>query len=308
MRKLIIPAAMWLSGWYLLSLFSLAPAYAEKIPALSDVPAELSGSSREQLNLRKQALEQDLAAFQAAAAVFNGKTAEDQSDSEYQALEAWRTRYIDAAKAFNKAVAEALAAERKPTTIKGKGFAWDDKEYPERSAWSDELRRAIKPNLRVLETAADISNYAPNYATLPESQRLDVWVSLFAAIANYESPGFKTDARYVEKKIRDKQGNLVAPFPSVGLLMLSYKEGEQRAYGYEPLDEKAKSLEDPLVNLRCGVKVLTYWVKRDGVIAGGSEQAPRGGARYWSVLREGTGHHLKEIQDMVKKQALGGAP
>ena len=91
---------------------------------------------------------------------------------------------------------------------------------------------------------------------------------------------------------------------SVGLLMLSYKKGEQAAYSYEPLDVKAKSLENPLVNLRCGVKVLTYWVKQDGVIAEGGDGDPAGAARYWSVLREGKKHHIIAIQEMVRKQAL----
>ena len=174
----------------------------------------------------------------------------------------------------------------------------------DRRAWSDELRRVLAPNIGVLETARDISQFAPNYSSLSPSQRLDVWASLVAAIASFESQGFKPDSKFLETKIKDGEGRTVPAFHSVGLLQLSYKEREQRAYGYEHLDEDAKSLEDPLVNLRCGVKVLTYWVRKDGVIASGSGEASRGGARYWSVLREGPGHHLRDIQRKVQEYAL----
>lgn len=83
------------------------PAHAEKIPALSGIPADLPADSRARLAERKATLEKELAGFQAAAAAFNAKDAKDQSDAEYNELSARRGRYIGAAKAFNQAVAEA---------------------------------------------------------------------------------------------------------------------------------------------------------------------------------------------------------
>lgn len=110
MRKLILIAAACFLSWYMMSLLIVTPAYAEKIPALSEIPADLPDSSRVQLTQRKQALERDLADFQASAAKFNARDAKDQSDSEYEALDAWRTRCINAAKAFNKDVVDAAEA------------------------------------------------------------------------------------------------------------------------------------------------------------------------------------------------------
>ena len=116
-----------------------------------------------------------------------------------------------------------------------------------------------------------------------------MWAALFAAIAYYES-GYDPHSIFKEASGQN----------SVGLLQLSYED--QRAYGLEPLDRKARSLEDPLVNLRCGVRIMANLVARDHVIAGGSSlKDGRGGGRYWSTLWEG--HHLAGIQAMVQRQA-----
>lgn len=80
------------------------PAHAEKIPALSEIPANVPDNARQQLNKRRQELENELANFLADAKVFNAKKAEDQSDADYDALNERRDAYITAAKAFNKAV------------------------------------------------------------------------------------------------------------------------------------------------------------------------------------------------------------
>jgi hypothetical protein len=92
---------------FIVSLLILTPAYAEKIPALLEIPKELPLNICAHFTQQKQALEKKLAEFQAAAAVFNAKDAKEQSDAEYEKLDAWRTRYINAAKAFNQEVAEA---------------------------------------------------------------------------------------------------------------------------------------------------------------------------------------------------------
>ena len=118
MRKAGLPVILlWLAFWCVSSLPLDPPVYAEKIPGLSEVPADLPLDVRVQFGQRRQALEKDLADFQAAAAAFNAKEAKDQGEAEYQALDAWRTRYISAAKAFNQEVAEAgrVGLPLKPT-------------------------------------------------------------------------------------------------------------------------------------------------------------------------------------------------
>ena len=127
MRKLaIVGIAVWLTCWCVLSLCFNSPAYAEKIPALSEIPAGLSPEAHTRLSQQKQALEKELADFQAAAAVFNAKDAKDQSDAEYTSLDEWRTRYINAAKAFNREVADAVSAFQKgEATEKERRLLWE---------------------------------------------------------------------------------------------------------------------------------------------------------------------------------------
>ncbi|MBI1920947.1 MAG: hypothetical protein HYS23_07670 [Geobacter sp.] len=86
------------------SLIFSPPAHAEKIPALSEIPATVPDNTRQQLSRRWQELEIEMASFLAEAKVFNAKKAEDQSDAEYNALNQRRDAYITAAKAFNKTV------------------------------------------------------------------------------------------------------------------------------------------------------------------------------------------------------------
>ncbi len=89
---------------YILSHLFTTPVYAEKIPALSEISADLH-HSRPDLVKRKQELENEFASFLAAAKAFNAKEAKDQSDADYNALNAKRDAYINAAKTFNKEIA-----------------------------------------------------------------------------------------------------------------------------------------------------------------------------------------------------------
>jgi hypothetical protein len=88
---------------------------------------------------------------------------------------------------------------------------------------------------------------------------------------------------------------------SVGLLQLSYED--QSAYHLEPLDRQRRTLEDPLVNLRCSMTIMAHLIARDRVVARGTGDHSRGAAAYWSVLREGSWHDLAEIKTLTKKNA-----
>jgi len=93
---------------------SCVPAYAEKIPALAVVPAGLPSETEARLNQRRQELDQEYYKFKKAADDFSAKPAKQQSDAEYEALKAWRTRYINSAKAFNEEVTNAARSLKAP--------------------------------------------------------------------------------------------------------------------------------------------------------------------------------------------------
>jgi len=95
-----------------LLLFSGAIAYADKLPALVNVPDVLDATQRARLIKQKEGLETELKAFQAAGKEFNAKSAQSQTDQEYNALQAQRTRYVAAAVAFNQQVDSAVVDAR----------------------------------------------------------------------------------------------------------------------------------------------------------------------------------------------------
>ena len=76
------------------------------------------------------------------------------------------------------------------------------------------------------------------------------------------------------------------------MLQLSYED--EPNHHLEHLDRAAKSLEDPLVNLRCGVQIMSNLVSKHGVVASSNGNQHRGGAAYWSVLR--AGHKIDDIR------------
>lgn len=164
-------------------------------------------------------------------------------------------------------------------------LSWDTEA--ERKAWSAELLKSIRAHKADL----DLGNpdaFIPGYVKLSPDQQVTFWAELIISMAKHES-NWNPQTKYLEP----------APLNiySVGLLQLSYED--QPAYKLEPLDKEKKSLEDPLVNLRCGVKIMARLVSKDGVVASGTKKQSRGAARYWSVLR--TGAKLDQIKARTKK-------
>ena len=79
-------------------------AHAEPIPPLAAIPDGVNAEQRAKLTQQRQALEDALRSFQAAAAAFNAKLAKGQTDQEYDFLQSQRSSYIQSAKAFNQQV------------------------------------------------------------------------------------------------------------------------------------------------------------------------------------------------------------
>lgn len=169
------------------------------------------------------------------------------------------------------------------------GLSWDNAQ---RRPWSAELLRAVEARRGRLE-AGNPDGFIAGYGGLADVDKTRFWAELVIAMARFES-SWNPHTIYHE------------PPPlgvdSVGLLQLSYEDAAY--YDLEPLSREAKSLEDPLVNLRCGVEILAHLLTRDRVVATGRRSRSRGGARYWSVLQEPPGHHRAEIRTHTA-EALG---
>lgn len=111
MHKLRILRLAAQIGWCGL-VAGVTPAMrGDEIPGLAVVPDTLPSEPRAGFAQQRQNLDRELRSFLAAADAFNAKKAEDQTDADYDALQAQRTQYIAAARAFNGSLAAAIQAQ-----------------------------------------------------------------------------------------------------------------------------------------------------------------------------------------------------
>lgn len=114
----------------LLLLLLCSAGHAEdKIPPLDDVPEILAPAEQARFSRERQALEKELKRFQDAGNAFNAKSAEAQTDEEFEALKARQGAYIAAATAYNKRLLGAAVARTIETmTAAVRHTAWSGKE------------------------------------------------------------------------------------------------------------------------------------------------------------------------------------
>lgn len=119
---------------------------------------------------------------------------------------------------------------------------------------------------------ADAALFCPAYPRLGSTDRALMWRTMLTAMARPES-NFKVAEPYWE--VDQKQYSL-------GLLQLSLAdEGAYKCGLRTEVD-----LTRPETNLACASKIMTRLVSRDSRIGGDSAHLKRGGARYWSTLKE----------------------
>jgi hypothetical protein len=119
---------------------------------------------------------------------------------------------------------------------------------------------------------SDAAKYFPNGGTAEE------WTSLFVDIIKRES-NFNPNLTYKES-FTDRNGN---PVISTGLMQISQESA--RAYGFPGIT--TEQLKDPKTNMQVGVAIMKKWVAQDGCVSCKDSSGKwRGGARYWSTLRQ----------------------
>jgi len=166
-------------------------------------------------------------------------------------------------------------------------LSWDNK--PERKLWSAALLTAVNVHLSALEQGTP-NDFVPGYNGLSDAKKQIYWAELVIALAKYES-GWDPHNIFHEPPPLTED--------SVGLLQLSYSDANNYVFP-DHLSPAQKSLEDPVINIRCGLVILAHWLAHDHVVAKGSGGTSKGAARYWSVIRTGTSHHRQAIKDRVK--------
>jgi hypothetical protein len=168
--------------------------------------------------------------------------------------------------------------------VKSTSLSWDN--VLARKAWSTQLIASVTDRIAQLEQA-NPNAFIDGYNTLSSALRIKFWAEMLIAIAKFESNWNPHDIFHEPPPLG---------VDSIGLLQLSYQD--QANYKLEPLSEAARSLEDPLVNLRCGVTIFATLVGQDRTVASSVSGKFRGAARYWSTLR--AGHKLDQIVALTK--------
>lgn len=147
---------------------------------------------------------------------------------------------------------------------------WDHR--PEAPAWTRATLLAVAAEDDALATRVpgDIEGYCPAYAAAGIDDRRAFWVGLLSAIAKYESSA--------NPKAAGGGGRYI------GLMQISPRTAAN--YGCASTDSAA--LKDGAANLACAVRIVSYHVRRDALVAGGGD---RGAARDWMALRDGAKRH-----------------
>ena len=158
--------------------------------------------------------------------------------------------------------------------------AWAQKNQD--GSWTRAAESAVANSPLIRLNPADITQFCPNYPKLAKPDRRKFWVGLISAMSKPES-NFKPEATYRER-FRDGKGK---PVVSRGLLQISIESANQKRYDCDI--RSPALLHDPVINLACGVRILSKWVSTDGVIASRNTQQHQGGGRYWSTLRTQNG-------------------
>jgi hypothetical protein len=137
--------------------------------------------------------------------------------------------------------------------------------------WDKELINDIKSTL--LPRTNDLKSWCNK--DLTDEQLIMFYANLFVQIAKYES-NWNPKTSYREG-FKDNNGNFVV---SSGLFQISKESANQSRYGCKIKSQD--ELFDPLINISCFLKIASYWIQKDGVLASDSSQ---GVGRYFSTMR-----------------------
>lgn len=162
-------------------------------------------------------------------------------------------------------------------------FVADPKFKPE---WRNATLKAIQelgPNLLQVNPDDGDKFFPPGYKTLNIEGRKAFWLMFISALIRYES-NYDPSETYQES-FKDNAGANVI---SRGLLQISVESGNGNAYR---CGVTTTSLHDPVTNLRCGVRIMNYWMGKDKVITKRvtptrDDSGWRGIARYWGPMRK----------------------
>lgn len=129
---------------------------------------------------------------------------------------------------------------------------------PERKAWSEKLFSQLNKNYDLLMSASDIREIIPNFDGKNRSQRLTALAELMSTVAEYESSWNPKSAT------KDVNGRSEPGMMARGLFQMN-ADADQKNYR-TGTNYTYKDLNDPLINIELGVKILVTVLKVRGKI------------------------------------------
>lgn len=157
-----------------------------------------------------------------------------------------------------------------PVEVQTPKLSWEIKEG--RETWTQKVKQEINANYDAFDLTKDQLDFCPNYNRLMRPERVYVWAEMVSLIAKYES-NWNPATVFGEPPPLNVD--------SIGLLQLSY---EDKAYAkFCDLSRQSNSLKNPIKNLECGVRIMAYWMKKDGFVTSKLQNVGLG--RYWSTMR-----------------------
>ena len=135
------------------------------------------------------------------------------------------------------------------------------------------IRDSLLENREILNAnPRDMAKFCPQYYTMSQQERADVWTEMVLAMAQ-SSSGLSSRKIHTEG-ISDASGNLVI---SRGLLQIS---GES-ARSYRCDLSQNSDLHNDSTNIKCGLKIIQKLLGRDDEVGNGVR---RGLGRYWGTF------------------------
>lgn len=189
-------------------------------------------------------------------------------------------------------------------------LVWEKDRHigPQAKEWTKMVYATIEqeePQLLSQNPAKDIERFCPKFRSMTDAQRLNFWGQLIAAMALPES-SWRPTTQMVETTM-GKDPVTQQQVKSEGLLQLSYQD--ERNYrincGFDwnkdkllPAKDPRRTILNPYLNLRCGIKILAIQLKNRGAIALEKNV-------YWAVLRI-NGKYSKIAQISATTRAVKG--
>jgi hypothetical protein len=176
-----------------------------------------------------------------------------------------------------------------------------EKNNPSRKEWSKIIYSVIEneePEMLGQNAIKDIHVFCPTFERLTDAERLSFWGHFFAALSSHESSWDPTT-----RSIETSQG--IDPVTqrqvvSEGLLQLSYQDEKsfrldcgfnwERDQNLAAKDPR-KTILNPLLNLKCGVKIMARRLKDDKALTKES-------GVYWAPLKRNS--RLSKIKEIAK--------